>query len=127
MKKTRYSLMNKRRRLQRNISKYHQQYIFSLILLILIGIWTIPNTFSNFKIALEQKKEIEELALLIKETEKEYEENQNLLNNADSLEFVEKQAREKLGMVKAHELIVVFKDIDKDSKEDLGMVEKNEE
>lgn len=126
MKKTKNSLINKKRRLQRNISKYNRQYIFSLVLLLLIGIWTIPNTFSNFKIALEQKKEMEELSLLIEETEEEYEKNQDLLKDADSLEFVEKQAREKLGMVKAHELVVVFKDSKEDLKEDLEMTEKNE-
>lgn len=123
MKKTDESFKIKRKKLRSQIGSYRRNRVISLILLVLIGIWTLPNIYSNFKISQTQKEEIENLKISIKEMEKEYEKNQELLKEAGSLEFVEKRAREELGMIKAHEMVVVFTDSDEEKEEEFQEVE----
>ena len=56
-------------------------------------------------------QEIDELNADIKILEKDYE-------RKDSLEYIEKIAREKLGMVKANELVVIDENVDEQQEEE---------
>lgn len=93
----------RKKRKKKKISKLHIIFIGLLIYVAVIMI----NQNSMMR-DLENKK-----ALLTKDIhilEEDIEELNDELENSDSLEFVEKVAREELGMVKPREIIVIDKE-----------------
>lgn len=92
--------MKKKKRKKKKFSK------LKIILLgILIYIMAIMINQNRMMSDLESKKAL--LTNDIHILENEIEDMNDELDNSDSLEFVEKVAREKLGMVKPREIIVI--------------------
>lgn len=91
----------------------------ALILFLVIYIALIYYNQSKMLSELQAKKQVE--IKEIEELESEIKELNREISNSDSLEFIEKIAREDLGMVKPREIIYIDKGKEKESvfKEDL--------
>ena len=80
----------------------------------MVYIITVVWNQKNLMKELESKKQ--ENILLNQEIVKEIKNLENQIEDSKTLQFVEKVAREELGMVKPKEIIVIDKDKEKNSK-----------
>lgn len=81
--------------------------IFSYAMLVLVALMAI-SIVRNIGRVLSIKKEVEKERVKIEKLERENEVIQNEISKAQSPEFIEKQVRDKLGLVKEGEAIVVL-------------------
>lgn len=106
--------------MSKNIAKRKQKIKIKKILLIAVVLYTavLFGRQRRLKRQLEAKRDRydEEIAMLQEEIEDLEEE----VENSDSLKFIEKIAREELGMVKPREIIVLDK-----NKNDRNYLEEN--
>ncbi len=87
--------------------------IFAILILFSVtyGAFNISN---NISLRNEKLSEISKKQEKINELKKDISELESEISNSDSVEFIEKVAREDLGMVKPREVVYVDKDKEKD-------------
>lgn len=82
------------------------EYIILLVLIIVLGVIAY-NFYSNFVQIRSLQNNIENLQREIETTKKENKELKTELENIDDPEYIEKIAREKLGLVKPGETLLI--------------------
>lgn len=97
-----------KKRKKKRLGLFHY-VIFFLFIYITVVFWKQESLLNE----LEAKRE--ENLLEVEELEKEIENLEKEIENSDTLQFVEKVAREELGMVKPREIIYVDKNKKKKS------------
>lgn len=106
--------MKKNRKIVRK-KKKNNSIIFLVIVLIVYFSYNFINQIITYKNLNSEKlnyeAQIEELDAEIKDLQEDYEKR-------DSLDFAEKIARDKLGMIKSKEIVVIDKSKDDNDKND---------
>ncbi|MDO5754622.1 MAG: septum formation initiator family protein [Tissierellia bacterium] len=108
--------MNRNYRKKMRQALFIRRFLLIVSLLLMMYFFHLLYNQNKVKADLEKdiitySKEIDELNATIKILEKDH-------KRKDSLEYIEKIAREKLGMVKANELIVIDENIDEPHEEE---------
>ncbi|MDO5040963.1 MAG: septum formation initiator family protein [Peptoniphilus sp.] len=87
--------------------------VFAILILFSVtyGAFNISNNISRRN---EKLSEISKKQERIKELKKDISELESEISNSDSVKFIEKVAREDLGMIKPREVVYVDKDREKD-------------
>lgn len=87
----------------------------TLLVFLIMGIFTIVNLYF---VAQTKKSQLEENQKTMQSLSKDIQKLESEISKSNSPEFVEKVAREDLGMVKPREVIFVDKNKEREDKED---------
>lgn len=86
----------------------------TLLLILIVGIFTILNLFF---VVQNKKSQLEENQKTMQLLSEDINKLETEIDNSNSSEFVEKVAREELGMVKPREVIFIDKNKEREEKE----------